>query len=434
MKINWKSKIFVFVTSLAAVFSAFSSVTFSADSQPQVPPLTSGKDTRLYDYLVKLRKNLTKKDVKELERLLSEEKWFQYVTLPSEDDEYPIYTFVANGCRYNADLFTSVIKMLMRSGAPIDCSNGDGNTPLHFAVSCYDVRGVEILLELGAKVNVYNDARETPLHTAVRTKRCPVGKIEKLLERPEIEVNEVNKNGMTPLMLAVSLKSADVVKKLLADSRVNINMRGQAGNTALHFASRYGWDEGVKLLLGSGADATICNNDGHNSYRVGINNCSPEVSEMVHEKFPEVLPRDRSFFLPFSEDERTYSVSYNLCAEQCEQYKENKRPLHIFVEENKPGVILWALRNNVDEVDCKDSHGDTPLHYAVRLGRIEIAKLLIKKGANVRCKGRWGKTPFKIAEENSKKGSPEMQQAYKDLLETMESYSPGKPESECVIM
>lgn len=434
MKINWKLKILVFVISISAVFSAFSSVIFSADPQPQVPPLTSGKNTPLYDYLVKLRKNLTKKDVKELERLLSEEKWFQYVNLPSEDDEYPIYTFVANGSGYNVVLFESVIKILMSSGASINCSNGDGNTPLHCAVSCYDVRGVEILLKLGAKVNVYNDARETPLHTAVRTKRYPVDKIQELLKRPEIKVNEVNKNGMTPLMLAVSLKSADVVKTLLADSRVNINMRGQAGNTALHFASRDGWDEGVKLLLGSGADATICNDDGHNSYEVGVNNCSPEVSEMVHEKFPEVLPRRRASFLPFSEDERTYCVSYSLCAEQCEQYKKKKRPLHIFVEEDKIGVINWALRNNVDEVDCKDSHGDTPLHYAVRLGRIEIAKLLIEKGANVHCKGRWGKTPFKIAEENSKKGSPEMQQAYKDLLETMESYSPGKPKSECVIM
>ena len=431
MKINWKSKILVFVTSLAAVFSAFSSVIFSADPQPSSSP--SG-NTPLYDYLVKLRKNLTKEGVEELERLLREEKYFQYVNLPSKGDEYPIYTFVVCGGTYNVDLFTSVIKTLMRSGASIDCSNGEGDTPLHCAVSCYHVTGVQILLKLGAKVNVHNIARETPLHTAVRTGRYPVDKIQELLKRPEIKVNEVNKNGMTPLMLAVSLRSTDVVKTLLADSRVNINMRGQAGNTALHFASRDGWGEGVKLLLKSGADATIPNDDGRNSYEVGVNNCSPEVSEMVHKKFPGVLPRRRAFSTSFSDDERTYGVSYNLCAEQCEQYKKKKRPLHIFVEENKLGVISWALRNNVDEVDCKDSHGDTPLHYAVRLGRFKVAKLLMKFGADVRCKGRWGKTPFKIAEENSKKGSPEMQQAYKDLLETMESYSPGKPESDCVIM
>lgn len=376
IKSIFKSKILVFVASLAVAFSAFLSVAFSAE--PQSAPSLSSKNTPLYDYLVKLRNNLTEDGVTELERLLREERYFQYVNLPFKDDEYPIYTFVAKGGKYEGDLFKSVIEMLMSSGASIDCTNGEGNTPLHCAVERYDLSGVKILLNLGAKVNVYNNAGETPLHTAVRTRRYPVDKIKELLKRPEIKVNERNKSGMTPLMLAVSLKYTDIVKALLADSCVDINMQGQQGNTALHFASRDGWGEGVKLLLNNGADATIRNDDGRNSYELSAGICSPEVREIILKKFPKALPRDRRFSMSFSEDEATYGICYAELEKQCEANKKKERPLHILVKEDKLGVICWAIRNNKDDINCEDSHGDTPLHYAVRLGKFRIAELLIK--------------------------------------------------------
>jgi hypothetical protein len=42
----------------------------------------------------------------------------------------------------------------------------------------------------------------------------------------------------------------------------------------------------------------------------------------------------------------------------------------------------------------KDKRGFTPLHYAARGGRNEIAELLISKGADVNAKNDEGKTPL----------------------------------------
>ena len=45
----------------------------------------------------------------------------------------------------------------------------------------------------------------------------------------------------------------------------------------------------------------------------------------------------------------------------------------------------------------KNNHGETPLHIAAREGHIDIAELLINKGADVNAKNNYGKTPFDYA-------------------------------------
>ena len=45
----------------------------------------------------------------------------------------------------------------------------------------------------------------------------------------------------------------------------------------------------------------------------------------------------------------------------------------------------------------KNNHGETPLHIAAREGHIDIAELLINKGADINAKNNYGKTPFDCA-------------------------------------
>ena len=50
----------------------------------------------------------------------------------------------------------------------------------------------------------------------------------------------------------------------------------------------------------------------------------------------------------------------------------------------------------------EDSHLKTALHYAAQRGRMEVAKLLINKGADVNAEGNEGITPLAIAESYTK--------------------------------
>ena len=46
------------------------------------------------------------------------------------------------------------------------------------------------------------------------------------------------------------------------------------------------------------------------------------------------------------------------------------------------------------DVNAKDNHGYTPLHWAADGGHKEVAELLIAKGADVNAKNKYGDTPL----------------------------------------
>ncbi len=56
--------------------------------------------------------------------------------------------------------------------------------------------------------------------------------------------------------------------------------------------------------------------------------------------------------------------------------------------------IEVMLESGIVDVWTKDKDGWTPLHYASRNNSIEIAELLIEKGADVEAKNEWGNTPL----------------------------------------
>ena len=59
-------------------------------------------------------------------------------------------------------------------------------------------------------------------------------------------------------------------------------------------------------------------------------------------------------------------------------------------------VVKQHLAAGTD-VNTKDDHEYTPLHWAAMEGRKEVAELLISQGANVNAKNKVGSTPLHIA-------------------------------------
>ena len=49
------------------------------------------------------------------------------------------------------------------------------------------------------------------------------------------------------------------------------------------------------------------------------------------------------------------------------------------------------------DLNAKNKWGDTPLHEAAMNNSVKVAKLLIKKGADLNDKNKWGDTPLLYA-------------------------------------
>jgi uncharacterized protein len=134
-------------------------------------------------------------------------------------------------------------------------ADGDGMTPLHWAVYRDDVPAVRSLLAGGADVKAPTRiGATTPLSLACTTGDATV--IE-LLVKAGADVNAATADGATPLMLAAASGSVDAVKVLLAHSAAVNATENAHGQTALMFAAAKNRAAVIELLLKNGADFAV---------------------------------------------------------------------------------------------------------------------------------------------------------------------------------
>eukprot|EP00050_Salpingoeca_kvevrii_P005747 m.285415 g.285415 ORF g.285415 m.285415 type:complete len:211 (+) comp11368_c0_seq1:880-1512(+) len=98
-----------------------------------------------------------------------------------------------------------------------------------------------------------------PIHEA-----CKRGNLPFLQEciANNVSVNGLDKAGSTPLHWASRGGHVDCVKMLLSQPRIQVNVQNKLGDTPLHGAAWKGHDEVITMLLEAGADRTIANNEG----------------------------------------------------------------------------------------------------------------------------------------------------------------------------
>ena len=137
------------------------------------------------------------------------------------------------------------------AGADVNAAQGDGTTPLHWAVYKVDVDLARALLARGAKPDVLNNYGSSPLAEAVKVANARL--VEMLLDAGS-NVEVPNQEGQTALMLAARAGSLDVAG-LLVRHGANVNAREKwRGQTALMWAAAARSAELTRFLIGHKAD------------------------------------------------------------------------------------------------------------------------------------------------------------------------------------
>lgn len=135
-----------------------------------------------------------------------------------------------------------------------------GCTPMHAAAAYGHPEMISILMQRGGEVNVTDYHGSTPLHLA-----CQRGhqNVSLLLLAKGASVGIEDNDGNRPLHLCCANGHEECVKALLYSSRpsqrVSINATNTRGDTALHLASRWGYDSIVSLLIDHGASVEARN-------------------------------------------------------------------------------------------------------------------------------------------------------------------------------
>ncbi|MFH0898015.1 MAG: ankyrin repeat domain-containing protein [bacterium] len=277
--------------------------------------------------------------------------------------------------------YLDVIKQLLNKKAQINTKTKDGMTALHNASGKGLKKIVTFLIEKGALIDAQDDRGRSALHYAsamghegvayylVEKGANPELKDKGGKTAPELAPKDVGARliltslkkkfedkKVSSLHLAVTFGNLNLVKKILEEGKININVQDGAGNTPLHYASRQGDGELFAYLLLKGANRGKRNND---------------VAIAI-----DLISRS---------DEERFSML---------QRQVVKNPLFVAVGFGFMDLVRDSVEKQKVNVNKPDKRtGYTPLHVACELGNEELVKYLVEHGANITAKDNKGNTP-----------------------------------------
>lgn len=148
------------------------------------------------------------------------------------------------------------VKYLLVNGASAMQQDMYGQTPLHFAVETKNIDCVRFLQAIGANSMTKDTYGQTPLSIAMNQSEAMVAT---LIGK---DISLQNSDGESPLHIAV-IENANVKKvSFLLSSGFHINKRDKNGNTPLHLAVQLKRSEIIPVLLSNNANVFISNNVG----------------------------------------------------------------------------------------------------------------------------------------------------------------------------
>lgn len=240
---------------------------------------------------------------------------------------------------------------LIDEGADVNVTQGDGTTPLHWAVYQMDAELTRQLLDRGALPDAVNRYGSTPLAEAAKVANAAL--VEMLLDAGA-DAESPNVDGQTALMIAARTGSMDVARQLV-EHGADVNARERwRGQTALMWAASGRYVALTEYLIAHGADV---------SARAVVNDWGAQIT---------------------SEPRAQYRPTGGLT------------PLLYAARAGCVGCIA-AILDGGEDIDRPTPDGVTPLMIAIDNFEFDAAMYLLDAGANPHYADWWGRTAFYLA-------------------------------------
>ncbi|KAM4598950.1 LOW QUALITY PROTEIN: uncharacterized protein V3H82_016904 [Fundulus diaphanus] len=240
------------------------------------------------------------------------------------------------------------------------------------------------------------------------------GNLEKVLDylKTGVEINICNQNGLNALHLASKEGHVEVVAELLKLG-ATVDAATKKGNTALHIASLAGQADVVKELVTNGANVNAQSQNGFTPLYMAAQENHLEVVRFLLENNASQSIATEDGFTPLAVAlQQGHDQVVSLLLENDTKGKVRLPALHIAArkDDTKAAALLLQNDHNADVeskmmVNRTTESGFTPLHIAAHYGNINVATLLLNRGAAVDFMARNDITPLHVA---SKRGNSNM--------------------------
>ncbi|PWA24198.1 hypothetical protein CCH79_00016264 [Gambusia affinis] len=216
------------------------------------------------------------------------------------------------------------------------------------------------------------------------------------------DVNQPNKHGTPPLLIAAGCGNIQIIEVLMRKG-AEIQANDKSGANAVYYAARHGHVDTLRFLhekkcpLDSGETALHVaaryGNVDVVSYLCSIR-ANPDLTDRVR-----VHPREQETPLHCAAWHGYSAVARALCQAGCHVDAKNR--------EGESPLLTASARGFVDIVEClvehkadleaTDKDGHTALHLAVRRCQVEVVRCLLRQRCPLDQQDRHGNTPLHIA-------------------------------------
>jgi ankyrin repeat protein len=360
--------------------------------------------------------------------------------------------------------YVVTIGHLLNAGAEVNARDALGRTPAHYAFLWDDLKLSRLLVEHGADLVAKDNSGQIPGERSDGPNREAAVQIwwDQIIQHfDQQKIEELNglvdaapqalsfRNANTPTTLlhrAVTSKRLDVLDYLLAH-HVDPNVPGERGESPLHVASGGIPNEYAKHLLAAGANVEArdqwgktplywaANAQNPGSIRtliaagadIGVlDNAGTSVMDSIFEgQYHESMGRETLDLLRQSGHEPTvlYAAAVGNVDLLQELTRDDRgamdrtytrngvRPLHVAISARQNLIVQWLIEHGVDLNPAVPLHVnetfpvDTPLMTALSHDVVDVAILLVERGADVNAMSRreeqfpihaaiaWGRDP-----------------------------------------
>ncbi|XP_067653126.1 ankyrin-3-like [Haliotis asinina] len=282
---------------------------------------------------------------------------------------------------------SEVFDMLMKKGADLSVIDKNGENILHCACRGGNVEIVNyILMQNIVDINSKEYKEKTPVMLAASHGKNEVFDI---LMKKGADLSVTDENGDNILHWACRGGNVKIVNYVLKRNTLDINGKGHEEKTPLMLAASHGKNEVFNILMKTGADLSVIDENGHNILHSACRGGNVNiVSYILIQSSLDINSKCDDETTPVMHaaaqgKNEVFDILVKNGANLSDTDVDGSNILHWACRGGNAKIVNYILIRNIADINSNNGDGETPVLLAACHGRREVFDVLVVNGANL---------------------------------------------------